>query len=108
MDGIAWIEENHDWCIPAAVVMPNHVHCLMISNDQTKSSLDRSISVLKGWTAMQANRVLGTAGTAFWTPEYFDHWCRTPDKTDSVVGYIRNNPVKAGFVTRREDWKWLK
>ena len=108
MAGFEWLEKECGWNVPAAVVMPNHVHCLMIGKDETRLPLDRSLAILKGRTARQANLVLGKTGEPFWAPESFDHWCRNPGKTESVVEYIRNNPAKAGLVASREEWPWMK
>jgi REP element-mobilizing transposase RayT len=53
-----------------------------------------------------ANRILGRSGP-FWAEEDFDHWIRTPDKFESTVRYIVNNPVKAGRVRHWSEWKWF-
>ncbi len=105
MNSFDWLENNSGWKIPSAVIMPNHVHCLM-SGENAKMSFNKALSSLKGFTARQANTILNTRGP-FWSPENFDHWCRTPEKEESVKKYIRNNPVKAGLVCKPDDWPWL-
>ncbi len=106
MKSIEWIEINSGWRIPAYVVMPNHVHMFMVG-ESARRSLDKCLTGFKSHTGRQANKILGKEG-AFWCPEYFDHWCRTPQKEESVKSYIENNPVKAGLVKKAEDWPWLK
>jgi REP element-mobilizing transposase RayT len=106
MKSIDWIEINSGWRIPASVVMPNHVHLFMVG-EAAKRSLDKCLTGFKAHTAREANKILGRKG-AFWCPECFDHWCRTPQKEESVKSYIKNNPAKAGLVKRAEDWPWLK
>jgi len=61
---------------------------------------------LKGYTAREANRILGRTGQHFWQEESFDHWSRDEDEFFRIIAYIENNPVKAGLVTRPEDWQW--
>ncbi len=101
------MEKEHGWIFPAIVVMPNHVHCLCSGRNAT-ISFDRMVRRLKGSTACKANLVLGRRGNPFWSQESFDHWCRTPEKVESIKKYIINNPVKGGLVKNPEDWPWLK
>jgi len=108
MQAFDWVEHKRGWEIPTAVVMPNHVHCLVFPGKGAVESLDKTFGVLKGFTARQANKILNRTGRPFWTPESFDHWCRTPEKAQSVSDYIRDNPVKAGLVKRWQDWPWLR
>ena len=61
---------------------------------------------MKGYTALEANRILGQTGETFWQNESFDHWPRDQDEFFRIVDYIENNPVKAGLVDRPEDWIW--
>lgn len=106
IESIEFMEEKSGWRIPASVVMPNHVHLFMVEKME-KKSLDKCLAGFKAHTAREANKILGREG-AFWCPEYFDHWCRTPQKEESVKDYIKNNPIKAGFVKKYEDWPWLR
>jgi len=106
--GMEMIETSRGWDIPAAVVMPNHVHALLVPTDRVGKSLDRTVAGLKGWSAKEANRLLGRTGQAFWAAESFDHWCRTPEETERVAAYIRDNPVKAGLVSCWGDWPWVR
>ena len=61
---------------------------------------------LKGYTAREANRLLGRTGQPFWQDESFDHWSRDRAEFVRIVAYIENNPVKAGLVKRPEEWIW--
>ncbi|NQU11803.1 transposase, partial [bacterium] len=106
MDGFAWLEEQKGWELMAAVVMPNHCHLLLGHPQAAPPLLDRDLGVLKGYTARQANRILGRRGH-FWMDENFDHWCRSIDKVEATIQYIRENPVKAGLARHAEDWRWV-
>ena len=86
----------------AYVVMPNHVHLLI----EPGTSVERITHGIKGVSARDANRILKRAGVTFWQAESFDHWVRKPAEGERICRYIENNPVKAGFVSRVEDWKW--
>lgn len=106
IEGFEWIEINTGWEVPSFTVMPNHVHCLMTSR-KAVMSFNSALRILKGFTARKANLLLNRTGS-FWTPENFDHWCRSPEKEESVKKYIRNNPVRAGLVKSADDWPWKK
>jgi REP element-mobilizing transposase RayT len=60
---------------------------------------------LKGFTAYQANRILGRTGT-FWQQESYDHVVRSGAGLERVRRYIENNPVKAGLAATAEDYRW--
>lgn len=103
---IDWIEQNTGWRIPSYVIMPTHIHCLM-NGEKADRSLSKVLHLLKGYTGKKANEFLKREG-AFWSPESFDHWCRSSGKEESAKRYIRNNPVKAGLVKSTDEWPWLK
>jgi REP element-mobilizing transposase RayT len=103
----------------AYVVMPSHHHWLFLPNATWCEELFKSqISKLKkqtpresishsiqSYTATQCNRVLHRSGP-FWQQETFDHYIRDDEELYRVIAYIENNPVKAGLVSRPEDWSW--
>ena len=84
------------------VVMSNHVHVLFWPN----VDLPKITKTIKGFTAREANRLLGRTGKSFWQEESFDHWVRNQDEFNRIARYIEQNPVKAGLVKRAEDWPW--
>ncbi len=85
----------------AWVVMPNHVHVLVeLYRDYT---LDQILHSWKGYTAGEANNLLGRKGP-FWYREYFDRYVRNEKHFARAVEYIHNNPVVAGLVRKAEDW----
>jgi len=101
-----WAETKHSWKFYSYVIMPNHVHCLM-SGSNSDNDLTEIMQIIKGFTSHEINKTLNRKG-AFWAPEIFDHWCRTPEKVESVIRYIHNNPVKAKLVKNFKDWPWIK
>jgi putative transposase len=67
--------------------------------------LNAIMKSLKGYSAWEANRVLGRKGT-FWEQESYDHVVRDDEELDRVVKYVLNNPVKAGLVKDWPQWRW--
>jgi REP element-mobilizing transposase RayT len=84
------------------VVMPNHVHLLVTPGVDANIWL-RS---LKGFTAHEANRLLGRTGSPFWQGESYDHLVRSPVEFDRIQRYIEYNAVKAGLVAEPGDFLW--
>ncbi len=92
----------------AYVVMANHSHFLLTPKPSAESffPVRMILQKVKGYTAREANRILGRTGEPFWQDESFDHWPRDHDEFMRIVSYIENNPVKAGLVKRPEDWNY--
>jgi REP element-mobilizing transposase RayT len=86
----------------AWVVIPDHVHVVM----KPHYGLPEVMRWLKSATAVRANRLIGRAGEPFWQREYSDRWIRGARKLASVIRYAEENPMKAGLVSRAEDWRW--
>jgi REP element-mobilizing transposase RayT len=84
------------------VVMANHVHLLLLPII-SPSILLKS---LKGSTAREANRLLNRTGEQFWQRESYDHWVRDETEWNRIAAYIERNPVKAGLVSRAEEFPW--
>jgi REP element-mobilizing transposase RayT len=86
------------------VVMPNHVHAIV--RPLGTHLLDEVVKSWKGFTAREANKLLGRAGGPFWAREYYDHLIRDDAERARLADYIHDNPVKAGLCARWEDWPW--
>lgn len=101
----------------AYVVMANHVHVLLepkLEQSEARSTaggvqyvkLSKITQALKGFSALQANRILNRSGKPFWQDESYDYWARDEAEFYRIVSYIENNPVKAGLTSKPEDWRW--
>ena len=88
----------------AYCIMPNHVH-MLITVVRSDASLYRIIRSLKSFSARESNLILGRSG-AFWQHESYDHVVRSADELERTVWYIMQNPVKAGFCSDWQAWKW--
>ena len=78
--------------------MPNHWHAMI---EAMAGSLPPSLADImrrvKGRTARGINALSSRTGR-FWQREWFDRWMRSDSEYEKCVGYILNNPVKAGLV----------
>jgi REP element-mobilizing transposase RayT len=86
----------------AFAVMANHVHLLVLP----RVSPSRFLQTVKGYTAREANRLLGRTGQPFWQAESYDHWVRDEREAERIKAYIENNPVRAGLVANAGDYPW--
>ena len=68
--------------------------------------LDQSVyGPLKGFTAHQANQVLGYHGP-FWQDESYDHLIRNDQEFRRIWRYIEQNPVRGGLAASPEEFAW--
>jgi REP element-mobilizing transposase RayT len=84
------------WCI-----MPNHVHvvCRLLPGH----NLSDVLRGWKGYSAREANRILGRKGR-IWRREYYDRLIRGEGEFQRAVQYVLSNPERAGL--RKWSWVW--
>ena len=99
---LRWGTEVGNYDLAAYVIMPNHVHALLLP----KISVTLLMKTLKGFTAREANKILGRTGEQFWQKESYDHWVRDRIEFDRIKNYIENNPMKAGLVASPNEYRW--
>ncbi|MBN8822145.1 MULTISPECIES: transposase [unclassified Spirosoma] len=88
----------HAYCL-----MPNHVH-LLVTHTRQDVPFYRVIGSMKANSAKKINAHLNRKNRPFWHSESYDHVVRNSKSFDRIVAYIMTNPVKAGFVSRWQDW----
>ncbi len=111
--------DGKEFRLDAYCVMANHVHTVFapyFSDEEWQAYeaaaelrdnrvLSNLMQSLKGYTAREANRLLGRSGQ-FWEHESYDHIVRNWGSYERIVKYVLNNPVKAGLVESWEAWPW--
>lgn len=80
------------------VVMPNHVHILVLPLDDW--ALSKLLHSWKLHTALEINKLTGSAG-ALWFEESYDHIVRSWKQLETYRRYIRENPIKANLNAGR-------
>jgi len=85
----------------AFVVMANHVHMLVTP----RVVATKWLGPLKGFTAHEANRILGNHGKPFWQDESYDHLVRSDSEFGRIREYIENNPVTVGLVSAPDEFR---
>lgn len=100
-------EENYAETL-AWVVMPDHLHWLMIPGAE---SLDEVIRRIKSRSAIAVNRHMGTSGP-LWQHGYHDHALRKTEDIRAMARYLIANRLLAGLVKHIGEYplwdtKWL-
>lgn len=92
---------NHGAWVGRYVLMPDHCH-IFVALDDERLSLSRWVKSLKGLLSAQL-RSVGVA-PPYWQKGFFDHVLRSEESYSAKWNYVLDNPVRAGFVQRAEDW----
>ena len=85
------------------VVMPNHVHIVLEPLEDFE--LKDIVHSIKSFTANEINKYLGRSGK-LWQEDYFDRFIRGKSHFNNAIKYVEMNPVKAGLVNEKSQWRW--
>ena len=100
--------DGHRYDVIAAVVMPDHIHCILhprLAREGHWHDLAAVLKPLKGVSARLINQQLGGKGSV-WQAESFDRIIRTPKEYEAKIWYMRHNPVTAGLVAAPEEYEF--
>jgi REP element-mobilizing transposase RayT len=87
------VNHNPGVGLDAYVVMPNHLHGIVIIKELNPiSSLPEIIRQFKTYSARRINQKRRMAGIAVWQRNYYDHIIRNQNDLERVRQYIQNNP----------------
>jgi putative transposase len=93
---------SHGVKVMAYCLMPNHVHLVVVPSNS--EGLHRALRSVHSQYAQRVNRMRGRSGH-LWQGRYFS------SPLDSryflnAVRYVELNPVRAGLISRAEDYVW--
>ncbi|MEW6411855.1 MAG: transposase [Candidatus Zixiibacteriota bacterium] len=98
---------KHGFKIIGYVIMPEHVHLVLIPPDKMKLGL-----VVGEIKSLMAREFFVTAHGGdirrhvFWQKRCYDHNCRTTDVAKEKISYWHYNPVRRGLVSQPADYRW--
>jgi putative transposase len=120
IDSISAIRAQYSLKLLGYVLMPEHVHLVVVPPEDTK--LGPAIGKLKIYSSTRIHEILIDLNSAmierltvtrnkiinfvFWQRRCYDHNCRSTESVWEKVNYCHNNPVKRGLVSKPEDWIW--
>jgi putative transposase len=84
------------------VIMPNHVHLFVRGGPDFV--LGRWVGMLKQSLGKASS--LSRKNTQIWQEGFFDHVLCSNESYAQKWEYVRENPVRAGLVSRSEDWPY--
>jgi putative transposase len=93
----------HPFYLTAWVFLPDHWHCICAPVHPVTISL--AMKSVKQSSMRAVNQCRGASGE-LWQPRFFDRALRTVKEYNEKVEYTHLNPVRAGLVSRPEDWRW--
>ena len=83
------------------VLMPDHIH-LFVAVASNGPSLSEWMKALK--RTMNSAFAQASQPDPFWQKGFFDRVLRSEESYAKKWEYVRLNPVRAGLVSRAEDW----
>jgi putative transposase len=114
------ISRKNDLRLLAYVVMPEHVHLVVVP--PITARIGPIIGELKLGSSIRIHEILqqqrspllgrlqvvrdGRSTFCMWKPRCYDHNCRTDSAVWEKVNYCHNNPVKRGLAATPADWPW--
>jgi REP element-mobilizing transposase RayT len=79
--------------LDAWVVMPNHLHGIILLPDQQENPALGAI--VRAFKAVSTHRVRSSGASRFrWQPNYYEHIVRTETELERIRRYIVENPMK--------------
>lgn len=92
-----------DFALLAFVVMPDHVHLLLVPS--AKADLSRIMQSVKGRFARLWNQRCRRTGS-LWQSRYYESAVRTEAQLTRWIEYIHRNPVQAGLASIPEEYPY--
>ena len=83
------------------VVMPNHVHGILVFIDPTNASVSSVVGAYKGGVSRRVNAKRGMPGAPVWQRSFHDRIIRSEKELDMIRQYVDTNPARW-----REDRFW--
>jgi len=96
-DSFDFCEQRGDWWTYLLLLMPDHLHAVM--SFAQKPGMSHALSQWKRYAARECR--------LSWQRDFFEHRMRDEDNRVEKSHYIRMNPVRAGLVTKPEDWPYV-
>lgn len=125
LDAVRYCQQNKDLNVFAWVIMTNHVHMIVGTRGNPLSNIMRDLkrhTSEKLHIALEANKresrrewmlwLMTRAGSKMglkfqlWQPESHPMELFSPFIANQKLRYLHQNPVKAGFVSKEEDWTY--
>ncbi len=102
LEALDAVRSPDDFLLFGYVVMPDHVHLLLLPRRVSLVRILRDVKSKTGYALLRQRMRRGV----IWQRSYFDFICRKARDFSNKLEYIHRNPVTAGLVQRPEEWAW--
>lgn len=85
------------WFIRLLLIMPDHLHALIAFRSDRQRA-----TVVTDW-----KRYTSLVCDVEWQHSFCVGSVRDDEACERAADYIRENPVRKGLVSRRQDWPWV-
>jgi putative transposase len=98
------IKTKRPFDLLAAVVLPDHLHCLwrLLEGDSDFSTRWQMIKT--DFSRHVPAKTRKNGAKTVWQPRFYDHCIRDENDFDKHLNYIHYNPVKHGLVSTPGEW----
>ena len=90
----------------AAVVLPDHLHCLWCLPEGDADFSTRWQMVKTSFSRRMPAKKRKDGAKTIWQPRFYDHCIRDESDFQKHLDYIHYNPVKHGLVSSPGDWPY--
>jgi REP element-mobilizing transposase RayT len=104
-------EKLDQWEVLSALAMPDHLHALISPLADRDASVSSFVKWFKRWFneaywTCPPSVARGEPNSWHWQEGCFDRLLRSDESVSEKWEYIRQNPVRAGFVKDPDEWPY--
>jgi putative transposase len=96
INGVRHYHDERRWYCRLILLMPDHLHAVL-----AVPHAEEIAHLVGNWKRFATNR-----HGVQWQRGFFDHRLRSPEEGDLKLAYIRQNPVRGGWVSSAQEWPW--
>ena len=105
-DAMQQVMRERPFTIPAIVVLPDHLHCIMQLPDGDVDYSSRWREIKKAVSRRIAPSSNVRKERMVWQRRFWEHTIRDEEDWNRHADYIHYNPVKHGLVAAPALWPW--
>jgi putative transposase len=100
-----YVKTRRPFEIIAAVILPDHLHCLWRLPDGDTDFSTRWQMIKTDFSRRVPAPINKNGSKSLWQPRYWEHCIRDDEDFGRHLDYIHYNPVKHGFAATPVEWK---
>lgn len=105
-DAMRHVRRSRPFDLQAAVILPDHLHCIMSLPKDDSDYSGRWREIKKRFSRQVDDGTNQRGERSVWQRRFFEHVIRNEGDWRAHVDYIHYNPVKHGLVSCPKDWPW--